>query len=82
MESNTIEIAKNIFFVALKAVDPYNAVDHHIPYILSMYQDGGFNKLLLVSFGKAAFLMTKAFSDRASQLIIRGIVVTKYGHAT
>ncbi len=81
MESNTIEIAKNIFFVALKAVDPYNAVDHHIPYILSMYQDGGFNKLLLVSFGKAAFLMTKAFSDRASQLIIRGIVVTKYGHA-
>ena len=82
MESNTIEIAKNIFFVALKAVDPYNAVDHHIPYILSMYQNGGFNKLLLVSFGKAAFLMAKAFSDRASQLIIRGIVVTKYGHAT
>ena len=82
MECIIIKIVTDIFSAALKAVDPYNAVDHHIPYILSMYQNGGFNKLLLVSFGKAAFLMAKAFSDRASQLIIRGIVVTKYGHAT
>ena len=65
----------------MKAVDPYSAVEHHIPHILSTYQNGGFNKLLLVSFGKAAFLMTKAFSDQASQLITHGVVITKYGHA-
>jgi hydroxypyruvate reductase/glycerate 2-kinase len=81
MESQNIEIIKGIFFSALKAVDPYSAVEHHIPHILSTYQNGRFNKLLLVSFGKAAFLMTKAFSDQASQLITHGVVITKYGHA-
>jgi hydroxypyruvate reductase/glycerate 2-kinase len=81
MESNTIEIIKGIFFSALKAVDPYSAVEHHIPHILSTYQNGGFNKLLLVSFGKAAFLMTKAICDRALHLVTGGVVITKYGHA-
>jgi len=81
MESHNIEITKDIFFSALKAVDPYSAVEHHIPHILSTYHNGGFNKLLLVSFGKAAFLMTKAICDRASYLVTGGVVITKYGHA-
>jgi hydroxypyruvate reductase/glycerate 2-kinase len=81
MESYTIEIIKDIFFSALKAVDPYSAVEHHIPHILSTYQDGGFNNLFLLSFGKAAFLMTRAICDRASHLVTGGVVITKYGHA-
>jgi hydroxypyruvate reductase/glycerate 2-kinase len=81
MESHNIKISKDIFFSALKAVDPYSAVEHHIPHILSTYHNGGFNKLLLISFGKAAFLMTKAICDRASYLVTGGVVITKYGHA-
>jgi glycerate 2-kinase len=73
--------AIDIFSAALQAVDPYKAVEGQISHILSIYKSGGFKKLLLVSFGKAAFLMAKAVSDRASALITRGIVITKYGHA-
>lgn len=80
MESNNREITKDIFFSALKAVDPYRAVEHHIPHILSMYQNGGFNKLFIVGFGKASFLMTKAVCDRVSHLVTEGVVITKYGH--
>jgi len=74
------EITKDIFYAALKAVDPYASVQHHIPHILSTYQNGRFNNLFLVSFGKAAFLMAKAISDQAPQLVTHGIVITKYGH--
>jgi len=81
MKNNTIEIGKEIFSSALKAVDPYRAVGDHMPYLRAKYQNGGFNKLLVVSFGKAAFLMTKAVCDRVSHLVTGGIVLTKYGHA-
>jgi len=74
--------ASDIFSAALQAVDPYKAVEGQISHILSAYHNGGFKKLLLISFGKAAFLMAKAFSDKASALITQGIVITKYGHAT
>jgi hydroxypyruvate reductase/glycerate 2-kinase len=73
--------AIDIFSAALQAVDPYKAVEGQISHILSTYKSGGFKKLLLISFGKAAFLMAKAALDRASALITRGIVITKYGHA-
>lgn len=52
-----------------------------MPHILSDYKKGGFNRILLISFGKAAFLMAKAVSDNAGDLIARGVVITKYGHA-
>jgi len=71
----------DIFFAAIQAVDPRRAVEGYIPHILSTYKYGGFYKLLLVSFGKAAFLMTKAVFDNACDLIARGIIITKYGHA-
>jgi glycerate 2-kinase len=72
--------AIDIFSASLQAVDPFGAVEAHIPHILSTYKNGGFNKLFLISFGKAAFLMTKALSDNVCDLITRGIVITKYGH--
>jgi len=81
MESNNREITKDIFSSALMAVDPYSAVECHISHVLSTYQNGGFNRLLIVSFGKAAFLMTKAVCDRVSHLVTGGVVITKYGHA-
>ena len=65
----------------MEAVDPYKAVADQLPHILSTYRIGEVSRILLVSFGKAAFLMTKAVSDNAGDLITRGIVITKYGHA-
>ena len=72
--------ASDIFSAALQAVDPYKAVEGQIPHILSTYKNEGLNKLLLVSFGKAAFLMTKAIADTVPDLITWGVLITKYGH--
>ena len=80
IESPDRHWAKDIFCAALRAVDPYKAVEGQIAHILSVYKGGGFNRLLLISFGKAAFLMTKAVADAVPGLITRGIVITKYGH--
>jgi hydroxypyruvate reductase/glycerate 2-kinase len=76
-----MQSVKDIFFAALLAADPCRAVEGHIPHILSAYKSGGFDKLLLVSFGKAALMMAKAFSENAHDLITGGIAITKYGHA-
>jgi glycerate-2-kinase len=81
IKSPNRQLAKDIFSAALQAVDPYKAVEGHIPHISATYQDGGFNKFLLVSFGKAGFLMAKAVAEKVPDLITRGIVITKYGHA-
>lgn len=70
----------DIFFAALHAVDPYKAVELHIPRIRATYKHGGFSEFVLVAFGKAAFLMAKAVSDLLPDLITKGIVITKYGH--
>lgn len=61
-------------------MDPYYAVLSQVPRILSTYRSGDFQKVFLVGFGKAAFLMANAVSDHAPDIITRGIIITKYGH--
>jgi glycerate-2-kinase len=72
--------AIDIFNAALQAVDPYGLVKDYSDYISSAYQKGHFNKLFIVSFGKAAFAMTKALSENIPDIITKGILITKYGH--
>ncbi len=76
------EIAVDIFNAALRAVDPLQLVQTHCDFISEAYSREHCNKLYLVSFGKAAFAMTQALAEsRLRELITRGIVITKYGHA-
>ena len=76
------ETAISIFNAALQAVDPYRLVQAYYDLIASAYSKTNCNKLHLVSFGKAAFTMTKALADsRIRDIITQGIVITKYGHA-
>jgi glycerate 2-kinase len=72
---------EDIFYVGLRAVDPYEAVRAHLDRLLSFYKNGGFTKLYLVGFGKAAHGMAKALTENAPGLITKGILVTKYGHS-
>lgn len=44
------------------------------------YQKGGFKKLWLIGFGKAALPMAKGLEDCLFDLISGGTVITKYGH--
>lgn len=70
----------DIFSAALAAANPYECVTRHVPHISRIFRDGGFSRLFLVSFGKAAYLMAKAVSDQMPQALSHGIVITKYGH--
>lgn len=80
MEQNLKKIVTEIFYAALNAVNPYNAVKLFTNRIHSIYQQGNFKKLIVVGFGKAAFSMAKALEDDLGVLIDTGIVITKYGH--
>ena len=72
--------AADIFHAVLKAIDPYGLIKERIDQIRSVYCEGNCGKLYLISFGKAAYTMTKAVSDFADDLLTKGIMITKYGH--
>ncbi|MEN6360523.1 MAG: glycerate kinase [Smithella sp.] len=74
--------AVDIFNTALSAVDPYKLVQAYCESISAAYSKAHCNKLYLVSFGKAAFAMTRALAESSIRdMITQGIVITKYGHA-
>lgn len=75
------KLLKDIFYSALKAVDPYESVLRYKEKILSEYQRGGYSRLIIVGFGKGAFYMGKAIEEGFGDLIEKGIVITKYGHS-
>jgi hydroxypyruvate reductase/glycerate 2-kinase len=80
MEQNLKKLAAEIFYAALKAVDPYNAVKLFTDKIRSIYQDGNFKRLIVIGFGKAACNMARAMEDNLGDLIDAGAAITKYGH--
>jgi glycerate 2-kinase len=79
-QNNHRQIAEKIFAAVIQGVDPYVLVEQHLDRISAVYREGNYRQLLLVSFGKAAYLMAKAVADEFSANISRGIVLTKYGH--
>ena len=74
------KIAADIFHAVLKTIDPYGLIKGRIDEVRSIYREGRYAKLYLVSFGKAAYPMTKAISDFADDILTKGIMITKYGH--
>ena len=75
------KIAAEIFNASLKAVDPYISVKRFAGRIRSAYTNGNSNRLLVAGFGKAAWPMARAIGDTLGDLVSKGIVITKYGHA-
>lgn len=71
---------REMFSAALKAVDPYSAVVAHGNAVRNRFTEGGYEQLLVVSFGKAACPMATAAQHVFSDLAISGTVITKYGH--
>lgn len=72
--------AAEIFQSVLRSMDPYGLVQKHAGQIASLYRAENYEKLYLVSFGKAAFPMTKALTDALGGILSRGILITKDGH--
>ncbi|MEW6003461.1 MAG: DUF4147 domain-containing protein, partial [Nitrospirota bacterium] len=77
---DTENLAADIFYASLKAVNSYESVKLYIDEIDDVYKKGFYNKMLVIGFGKAACPMAKAVEDFVGELIETGIVITKYGH--
>ncbi|MGO9379256.1 MAG: glycerate kinase [Dissulfurispiraceae bacterium] len=74
-------IIREIFDKSILAVDPYRAVASYADTIRAEYNSGNFRKLVLIGFGKAAWLMSRAIEDNFGDLLVSGLIVTKYGHS-
>ena len=74
------ELAIQIFYSALKAVDPYLIVSHCADQVRVEYKRGGYKNFIVVGAGKAAYHMAKGAKETLYDLINYGIVITKYGH--
>jgi glycerate-2-kinase len=74
------EYLQEIYFAAVEAVSPRTAAAGHMDYVGGVFKAGGYEKLLVAGFGKAAALMAQAAKDAFSDLITGGAIVTKYGH--
>lgn len=74
-------IVKEILSAALKASNPAEAVERECGRIRSIYGSGGYSRLLVVGFGKAAVPMARALEKSIGALITDGAVITKYGHS-
>ncbi|MBA4397247.1 MAG: glycerate kinase [Syntrophus sp. (in: bacteria)] len=72
--------AAEIFQAVLRSIDPYGLVQEHASRIACLYRAENFQKLYLVSFGKAAFPMAKALTDAVGGTLTRGVLITKDGH--
>jgi len=82
MMDHTWKFATEIFYAALKAVDPYDAVQVHSRRIRTIYKGGHFKRLMVIGFGKAACIMVNALKDALGDLIDDVIVITKYGYCS
>ena len=74
------ETVEAIFCSAIKVVEPYWIVSQRLESIRSLYKRGDFNRILCVSFGKAAYPMAQAAVEGLGDMITEGFVITKYGH--
>lgn len=74
------EIARKLFFTALRAVDPFESVKDSCATVRTAYHEGGFTRLLAIGFGKAAVAMALSLEQELGDILESGVVVTKYGH--
>jgi glycerate-2-kinase len=74
------EIVNQIFYSALRAVDPYLVIKKYLEKIRLECREAKYNSFLIVGFGKASYPMAKGLDDFLFDLIDKGIIITKYGH--
>ncbi|BDV43913.1 hydroxypyruvate reductase [Geotalea uraniireducens] len=71
---------REIFAAALAAVDPAVAVGREAAVVRERYRSGGFTRLVVVGFGKAAPAMGRAIEEQLGELVSDGLLITRYGH--
>ena len=74
------KMTSDIFYTAIKEVDPYSLVLLFKDKVHSAYQHAQAKKLLIIGFGKAAVAMGHAAEDSFFDIITEGILITKHDH--
>lgn len=69
----------SIYNAAVARVQPYNLVKEHEKIVRNEWQRGGYNKLILLGFGKGAYPMAVSFEEIFYNIITAGAVITNYG---
>ena len=81
--TNHAALAREIFYAALAAVDPFNAVQSELEQARTFFRVWRLSRDFSSSgFGKASWRMAAACEHLLGDLISAGVVVTKYGHTT
>ena len=57
------ELVDSLFCAALAAVDPFRALLPHLRRVRELYLSGGFDRLVVAGFGKAALPMARAAEE-------------------
>jgi len=78
--STNLEMLKMIFHAAVGAADAYRCVASNSDAVLSLYRDGGFERMMVIGFGKASPAMARAMEDILGDGVDSGSIVTRYGH--
>ena len=77
---NSTQLLIDILKSAIRTVDPYHAVAPYAEVLRSVYTQNDYEKLHLLSFGKAALTMAQAAGDRLGDILTDGIVIMNCGH--
>ncbi|HME45209.1 MAG TPA: glycerate kinase [Syntrophorhabdales bacterium] len=80
--TNLAAPAREIFYAALAAADPFKAVRPELEQVRTFFRIGDFARLFVIGFGKASGRMAEASEQFLGDLIDTGIIITKYGHTS
>lgn len=73
------EMVDSFFCAALAAVDPLRALPPHLLKVRELYRSGGFDRLVVAGFGKAALPMAMAAEELLGTAIDCGLVIVPHG---
>ncbi len=79
---NVKPLLREIFDAALRSADPAAAVERQVEMLRNRYGSGGYDRLLVAGFGKAAVPMALTLEKKLGDLITAGAVITTRGHGT
>jgi glycerate 2-kinase len=73
------EMIDKFFCAALAAVDPFLALTPHLMQVRERYRTGGFDRMVVAGFGKAAVPMALAAEELLEAEISCGLVIVPHG---
>ena len=73
------DLVESFFRAALASVDPFLALPPHLLQVREIYRSGGFDRLIVAGFGKAALPMALAAEEVLDSEISCGLVIVPHG---